>query len=262
MSAYISILGMYNYDPEILNGLRSKLPSYDKRLSPYDNMLKLPDPEFNTLRDNLLMECAELEIIYSNPDMLKLAISVWGEKMSRQWQELYDTTCYKYNAIWNKDGVIKRTETETRDITKNNIGNSTETSENTSNEENSANSNINETRTPNLTQTTTHDVAGFNSSTLTPAYKDTVNSTGTETTITNNNGSGKSKITDNGNRTVKGSSDDTEKGTITREYTDSESGNIGVTMTQQMITAQRDIILNIYDVIISDFKNRFCLLVY
>ena len=40
-------------------------------------------------------------------------------------------------------------------------------------------------------------------------------------------------------------------------------GNIGVTTTQQLIKEQRDIdLFNVYDIIIEDFKMRFCILVY
>lgn len=40
-------------------------------------------------------------------------------------------------------------------------------------------------------------------------------------------------------------------------------GNIGVTSTQQMIQEQRRIeLFNVYDIIIEDFKMRFCILVY
>ena len=40
-------------------------------------------------------------------------------------------------------------------------------------------------------------------------------------------------------------------------------GNIGVTTTQKLIREQRDIDrFNLYDIIIEDFKMRFCILVY
>ena len=40
-------------------------------------------------------------------------------------------------------------------------------------------------------------------------------------------------------------------------------GNIGVTTTQKLIKEQRDIeLFNLYDIIIEDFKMRFCILVY
>lgn len=40
-------------------------------------------------------------------------------------------------------------------------------------------------------------------------------------------------------------------------------GNIGVTTTQELIREQRDIdLFNLYDIIIEDFKMRFCILIY
>ena len=51
----------------------------------------------------------------------------------------------------------------------------------------------------------------------------------------------------------------TEKEKIVR----TEAGNIGVTMTQEMIERQREVVLfNIYDHIIDEFKKEFCLMVY
>ena len=53
-----------------------------------------------------------------------------------------------------------------------------------------------------------------------------------------------------------------DTGTIIREKT--RGGNIGVTMTQQMLSAELDVRpkLNIYSYIIEDFKQRFCLMIY
>ena len=40
-------------------------------------------------------------------------------------------------------------------------------------------------------------------------------------------------------------------------------GNIGVTTTQKLIREQREVdLFNLYDIIIEDFKMRFCILVY
>ena len=52
-----------------------------------------------------------------------------------------------------------------------------------------------------------------------------------------------------------------ENGTITRET--ERGGNIGVTMTQQLIEAEREVDkFNVYDIICESFKRRFCLLIY
>lgn len=47
------------------------------------------------------------------------------------------------------------------------------------------------------------------------------------------------------------------------EHESHAHGNIGVTTTQKLIREQRDIdLFNLYDIIIEDFKMRFCILVY
>lgn len=96
-NATLTILGLWQYDNTILNGLQ------------------VPQGiSLATVRDNLLMECAELEAVYPDPDFMKQAVTSWSAMMAPIWQELYDTTQYDYNPIWNKDGTI--TETVTRGL--------------------------------------------------------------------------------------------------------------------------------------------------
>lgn len=46
-------------------------------------------------------------------------------------------------------------------------------------------------------------------------------------------------------------------------HTERRTGNIGVTMTQQMIEKEREIaVFSIYDIVIESFKENFCVLVY
>ena len=55
----------------------------------------------------------------------------------------------------------------------------------------------------------------------------------------------------------------TDSGTIDRGFTRTERGNLGVTMTQDMIIKERELqAYDIYDVMISDFKKQFILSVY
>lgn len=55
----------------------------------------------------------------------------------------------------------------------------------------------------------------------------------------------------------------TDEGSVENTLERTETGNIGVTMTTQLIEAQRALVkLNFYDLIIDSFKERFCLLVY
>lgn len=63
--------------------------------------------------------------------------------------------------------------------------------------------------------------------------------------------------------TTTGGSDNERKETGSETTTRTETGNIGVTMTQEMIQKQRDIVMfDLYDTITSEFKEKFCLLLY
>ena len=92
------------------------------------------------------------------------------------------------------------------------------------------------------TSNNTHKVAGYNDNNLTQSDKDEGDSSTSST------------MNSNINRT--------DKGDIVTEQR--RFGNIGVTMSQQLVRAELDLIpeLNVYNYIIESFKNRFCLLVY
>ena len=91
--AWLSIMGMYNYDPEVFAGFRT--PENVDRASTIEN---------------ILLECAELELIYPNWETMKSAITLWTNKEFFVWEELQKTREYEYNPIWNKDGKIIETE--------------------------------------------------------------------------------------------------------------------------------------------------------
>lgn len=112
-NATLTILGLWQYDHTVLDGLQ--VPQ---------------GVSLATVRDNLLMECAELEVLYPDPVFMKQAVTSWSAMMAPVWQELYDTTQYDYNPIWNKDGTI--TETVTRDLDTSDNGSISSNSENTS----------------------------------------------------------------------------------------------------------------------------------
>lgn len=214
MRADMDIIAMYNYDHSIFDGF--VIPAQlDK----------------NTLVNNLLMEGAERELLYSNFDFLKNAIGFWSDKMLHVWEEQYATTQYEYNPIWNKDGVIR--ETIERDLT------GTE----------AVDDDLTRTNNVHTTNdvTNTQSVYGFNSSSDAPADKSVIDQDGSVTgTVTDNR---------DVDRTT------TDSGTITTERI--EQGNIGITTTQAMIQEQRSVVTyNMYDIIIHDFIDRFCLKVY
>lgn len=278
--AMMSLLGLYNYDESLLDGLIESLPNKYGIPSGYEDSYYTDvtiDPQ--TVVENLLVECAEFEILYSDFNALKRIIKIWSAKEKLVWQRMYNTICYKYNPIWNKDGKSVWTERQTGSGTKKETEKGTKTT--------NANGTTNDEYTS--TSTTTNKTTGTGTNTRTgqdettgkvSAYDSTdfqnrekTNSTASENNSTESteNFTGNGKVTNSGTKTIANTGDETNN--VSRETSDSntgettheqtETGNIGVTTTQQMISAEREVAMfNIIDFIINDFKERFCLLIY
>lgn len=204
MRGTLSILGLYNEDDTIFESMQ--LPSSDHL-------------DKDTLIHNILMDCAEFEVLYTDPDFMKYAISEWSKARLHVWQELADTMDYEYNPIWNKDvhdeEYIKNTRDESR-VYSDQASNSS-------------------------SGTTTNQGVAFNSNSFEDREKDI--------------SSGSMSSTDNSTTRDAGYNDQT------RNYT--SQGNQGVTSTQQLINEQREVSkFSLYDIIITEFKTHFCLLVY
>lgn len=85
----LSILGLYNYDPDIFAGF------------------SVPDGmDRDVVINEILMQCAELELVYPSFNLMKLAINNWCKVESKIWDKLYNTENLDYNPIWNVDGKI------------------------------------------------------------------------------------------------------------------------------------------------------------
>lgn len=219
---YMSISGMMSYDPHVL-----------------DDMVIPEEIDRETLMDNIYLECAELECIYPDPAFFRKAVKAWSRKELPVWEKLYETTQYEYNPIWNKDGTV--TETHTRNL-------SDTENRNLHSADHAVGSNSSHTEG---SSEDTEKVSAFNASGFSDRQH---NEAGTET-----DGSGSFDNTSTHDDTGSVTKTGTGSETISRE----EKGNIGVTTTQQMINEEREVDrFNIMDVIISSFKNRFCLLIY
>lgn len=98
--ATLSILGLYRYDPTLFDNFQ--IPeALDKEL----------------LVDNLLAECAELEVLYPDLDFLKFIIGRWSAKCLPVWNKLYETTVLKYDPIENYNRIEEWEETGTGSAT-------------------------------------------------------------------------------------------------------------------------------------------------
>lgn len=96
MTATLSILGLYTYDPTI-----------------FDNFHLPAGVDKDTLTDNLLCELAEFEVLYPNADFLKALIGAWSRKELPVWEKLLATTMFEYDPISNYDRTEEWSETRT-----------------------------------------------------------------------------------------------------------------------------------------------------
>ena len=230
MSATVSLLGLKRLNDDILGEL--VVPA---------------GVDVELVKDNLLAETAELEVIYPDAIFMQAMIGRWSAKELPIWERLYKTTLLEYNPIENYDRMEEWTEAE--DTKKNTeadaTGTSTTDTDGTSTRQSNTDGVINDQKY----------VSAYNETDFTPTERD--NNTQNE----KNN----SEQKDVGTVSVKTSAENTTDETGNRNLLRKgrAHGNIGVTTSQQMIEAERDVALyNIIDVIINSFKNRFCLQVY
>ena len=175
MKATLTVLGLYNYDDAIFDGMQ------------------LPDGvDTDNVVSNLLMELAELEVIYPSWITMQRAISDWSKSRVKSWARMLQALNAEYDPIENYD----RRE------------NWTDGADSIGGYQNK--------------------VAGFNV----------------------------------GEQTDSNSSEQQTKSSAT--HSGRVHGNIGVTMVQQMIHAELDLraVNDIVQIIVNEFKKRFCIMVY
>lgn len=85
----LSIMGLYEYDNNLFQGLQL-----------------LEDLNREAVINEILLQCAELELLYPSVDTMKLAITTWSLANQYTWQKLYDTMVVEYNPIWNVDATV------------------------------------------------------------------------------------------------------------------------------------------------------------
>lgn len=188
--------------------------------------------------DNLLLECAELEVVYPDADYMKLAIGTWSAKRLYTWQRIADVLYRKYDPFVN----IKRHEWRTTLENRNLAG----------------------SETPNLTDRETRNLAGTNDSTVTGnvnAFNDS-----------SANGVQRDKVTTDQDTTDTGTVTNTRTGTVNTTDTGTVTttddfhieGDSAIRDAQDImrLETQERLANDLIDIIIEDFKKRFCLMVY
>lgn len=236
--AKLSIMGLYNYNPEIFSDL---------------NVPTGIDKE--TVIDNILLECYDLELLFPSYNLMKIAIKNWSAVEQPIWQKLYNSENLEYNPIWNVDGDV----TETREVTRARSVESSDTRVIDRDTSETGTSEVTSNDSTSGTSSNTHSVSGYNSSDLVISEKDdgTTSTTGTGSRNETNGGTGTEDVTETGSGT------NSESETVGEELHTKRTGNIGVTTTQAMIREERDVVqFSTIKYITNSFKKHFCLLVY
>lgn len=262
MPATMSLYAMYQWDNTIFDNLALPVAIVKEQLL-----------------SELFAQTFNLEALYPDPDFFKVVVGPWSLQRLPVWRKLWETTQYVYDPIFNYDRTETRSYTENRgrNETKNGTRNGTSTTTENVSGRTTDDTDIsgkiiesgNEATDTNGTQT--EEVAAFNS----PDYQPNKETTNTGTTNTDRNNTTDNDSTEN--RTVVSTQEndtsvvDNEKNNETTdeneniEHTETikAQGNIGVTSTQQMIEQERAVVqFDVYQYIIDDIKERFCILVY
>ena len=282
MPATMSIRGLYIADNTLFSEMSvcSEMTNDDKQ----------------TIIDNILMEYAELEVIYPDPVFMKHAIGAWSWKEVPTWDRLYAAAMAEYNPIENYNRTEVSSETghgshsEQATGSETHSGTDTETNSGTDTVSHSGTDKSNTSNSTSHTGTITDANTGTDTLTMNRAAFDSTSlvTTGTDSTL---HGHTLTKTfndteTDSGTASVthgekvgtthghvlatkyghsvnqKDNRSGTNDNTVTRNS--HISGNIGVTTSQQMLEQELLVApkLNVYNYIMESFKNRFCLEVW
>lgn len=236
----LDIMALYNHDQTLFSAFQVPTSITWVEHGPDGDVThteSIPYTKQNIV-DNILLECAELEVVYPDSDYMKLAIGTWSTKRLYAWQRIADVLYRKYDPFINIKRREWRETVEDRDLAK--------------------------SETRDLAGSETRDLAGTNDSTVTGnvnAFNDS-----------SANGVQRDKVTTDQDTTDTGTVDTTDTGTV--DYTDTGTvtttddyhieGDSAIRDAQDIIKleVQQRLANDLIDIIIEDFKKRFCLMIY
>ena len=88
LGATMTLLGLYNYDPSILSAANLKLPAAVHR---------------NDLLPDLLAQAAAFELLYPEPETLKMVLRSWTTHRLPVWERIAKAAALEYDPIENYD---------------------------------------------------------------------------------------------------------------------------------------------------------------
>lgn len=229
--ARLTLIGLYEYEQTFERDLFRNL--------------QLPDGYVKADFVNaLLLEHGEKCVLYTNPEFFAQAIGIWSNKWAANLERIHAALTEEYNPLYNFDRHEEYSDNEGRkhEITTNAGHKAADSPDFTV---------VNET---NQDATTEHTISADNSSTYQPEWKETQN--GGKNTATT-----KGKTQD-----LSETSNSTTKDNETHNFTHKGHlyGNIGVTTSTQMLTAEVDARMkyNLYEAAGRLFANELLIGIY
>ncbi len=231
--AKLTLIGMWNYDKSVLDGL------------------SFEDVDIDNLKNILLMECGEFELLYPDLEFMKSAISLFSQKWKWTVKKWTDALKIEYAPLENYDRFESYSGKETI------VNNGNETVVNSGNSVNKHEGENNFSRTGSDSNNVENTTSAYNSSTYQPDNKtDNVTTYGLKESNKNN-------VTDTVTPNLTETRTPNLKEVRTPELENHIHGNIGVTTSQQMLKNELDLALwNLYENIVNLFKAEYCVMTY
>lgn len=234
MAATLSILGLYNYQPTIFDSLTIPT-SVDKE----------------TLIDNIIMEAAELELLFPNADILGRLIGNWSKTRLAAWNRMIGALDAEYNPIENSDRYEDHLEDYTRDL--NECDNYTRDLK----EKDNYTRNLTDSGNSNSSGSTQNSRTGYNSGGL-QVTDSSSSEDHSDDTRSYTGSDDRNKGYTGGDNRNKGFTGGDTRHTVIHTH-----GNIGVTTNQDMVNAELKLRqYDIYKLITNEFIDTFCIGVY
>lgn len=210
MTANLSIVGLMQYG-------QMKNEDLFKELSVPDGI------DIETLKDNIIMECGKMELLYPDFEFMQYMIGVWSRKNQWTFEQWVKVVKADFDPLYNYDRYEEWTDDENRNASGTGSGSVDQDQTGSTTDLNQVNT-YNDDRFHDETRSTA-DTASEASTSSTSEYKDT----------------------------------STDKNVHTGHI----YGNIGVTTSTELLESFADFAnFNIYDQITALFKSEFCLLIY
>lgn len=234
MEATLSILGLYNYQPAIFNSLT--IPTSVDR---------------ETLIDNIIMEAAELELLFPNADILGRLIGNWSKTRLAAWNRMIGALDAEYNPIENSDKYEDHLEDYTRDLKESDDYTRDLT------ESDDYNRNLTDSGNSNSSGSIQNSRTGYNSSDL-QLTDSSESEDHSDDSRSYTGGDNRNKGYTGGDNRNKGFTGGDTRHTVIHTH-----GNIGVTTNQHMVEAELKLRqYDIYKLITNEFIDTFCIGVY